>query len=305
MLTEVLTQEGYAVLRAYSGTEALYLLAQKKPDLVFIEFSVNDSPVAYEETLANSETLLRKLWAANPYADAVYVHTTTQSISGCLSTGGEYVSRAAHSAVMHHYGVPQLDVGEMLRAKILLGGGDWMKYTTDTVHPNNDGYAIYANAVIAMLQKALTGDRETALAAKVLPSPMTALDRLDARLEDAGGVLADGWQVVESSLCGRYPHYLQATEPGAAFTLKFTGSRIGLYCMFAKDSGDITYSIDGGEEITRTMWDSYCQRFNRAYPLMLCDTLTPGEHKLRVRVSDTKNEQSEGHAIRIGAFMIY
>ncbi len=28
MLKEVLTQEGYAVLRAYSGTEALYLLSQ-------------------------------------------------------------------------------------------------------------------------------------------------------------------------------------------------------------------------------------------------------------------------------------
>lgn len=37
MLTEVLTQEGYAVLRAYSGTEALYLLAQKKPDLVLLD----------------------------------------------------------------------------------------------------------------------------------------------------------------------------------------------------------------------------------------------------------------------------
>lgn len=37
MLTEILTQEGYAVLRAYSGTEALYLLTQKKPDLVLLD----------------------------------------------------------------------------------------------------------------------------------------------------------------------------------------------------------------------------------------------------------------------------
>ncbi len=37
MLEEVLTQEGYGVLRAYSGTEALYLLEQNQPDLVLLD----------------------------------------------------------------------------------------------------------------------------------------------------------------------------------------------------------------------------------------------------------------------------
>lgn len=37
MLTEVLTKEHYQVLRAYSGTEALYLLSQHKPDLILLD----------------------------------------------------------------------------------------------------------------------------------------------------------------------------------------------------------------------------------------------------------------------------
>lgn len=37
MLREVLVQEGYSVLRAYSGTEALYLLSQNRPDLVLLD----------------------------------------------------------------------------------------------------------------------------------------------------------------------------------------------------------------------------------------------------------------------------
>lgn len=37
MLTEVLSKEGFSVLRAYSGTEALYLLKEKKPDLVLLD----------------------------------------------------------------------------------------------------------------------------------------------------------------------------------------------------------------------------------------------------------------------------
>lgn len=34
MLEEILMKEGYGVLRAYSGTEALLLLEKTKPDLV-------------------------------------------------------------------------------------------------------------------------------------------------------------------------------------------------------------------------------------------------------------------------------
>lgn len=37
MLEEVLRREGYGVLRAYSGTEALYLLSQHRPDLVLLD----------------------------------------------------------------------------------------------------------------------------------------------------------------------------------------------------------------------------------------------------------------------------
>jgi DNA-binding response OmpR family regulator len=37
MLEEVLEKEGYAVLRAYSGTEAVYLLSEKHPDLVLLD----------------------------------------------------------------------------------------------------------------------------------------------------------------------------------------------------------------------------------------------------------------------------
>lgn len=37
MLQELLTKEGYQILRAYSGTEALMLLAANKPDLVLLD----------------------------------------------------------------------------------------------------------------------------------------------------------------------------------------------------------------------------------------------------------------------------
>ncbi len=37
MLADLLGREGYGVLRAYSGTEALYVLSENKPDLVLLD----------------------------------------------------------------------------------------------------------------------------------------------------------------------------------------------------------------------------------------------------------------------------
>ena len=45
MLEEVLTAEGYGVLRAYSGTEAVMLLSSQTPDLVLLDLMLPDSVV--------------------------------------------------------------------------------------------------------------------------------------------------------------------------------------------------------------------------------------------------------------------
>lgn len=55
MLMEVLTQEGYNVLRAYSGTEALYLLSQNKPDLVLLDLMLPG--LSGEEVLPHIENI--------------------------------------------------------------------------------------------------------------------------------------------------------------------------------------------------------------------------------------------------------
>ena len=62
MLTEVLTQEGYAVLRAYSGTESLYLLSHNKPYLVLLNLMLPG--LSGEEVLPhieNSPVIILKL----------------------------------------------------------------------------------------------------------------------------------------------------------------------------------------------------------------------------------------------------
>lgn len=50
MIEEVLRREGYAVLRAYSGTEALFLLQQEKPALILLDLMLPGA--SGEEVLA-------------------------------------------------------------------------------------------------------------------------------------------------------------------------------------------------------------------------------------------------------------
>lgn len=54
MLEELLLREGYAVKRAYSGTEALYLLEQSKPDLVLLDLMLPG--LSGEEVLPYAES---------------------------------------------------------------------------------------------------------------------------------------------------------------------------------------------------------------------------------------------------------
>lgn len=53
MLEEVLHKHGYQVLRAYSGTEALYLLSRNRPDLVLLDLMLPG--LAGEEVLPRME----------------------------------------------------------------------------------------------------------------------------------------------------------------------------------------------------------------------------------------------------------
>ena len=55
MLTELLSQEGFKVIRAYSGTEALYLFSQSKPDLILLDLMLPG--LSGEEVLSHIENI--------------------------------------------------------------------------------------------------------------------------------------------------------------------------------------------------------------------------------------------------------
>ncbi len=283
-------------------------LLSKEPDLVFLEFAVNDSGGSYARILRQSETILKKLYAHNPYAEVVTILTTTGSLCETLEKGGEYVSRSAYFTISHHYSIPTIDVGNVLHYAVLRAGGDFHVFTTDTVHPNDAGYALYTKTITEQMAKWLNETAVPDMPAKVvLPEPLCPVLDLDARMIDCGmldDLITDGFSMVEESMCGRYPRYFAGTKPGNAFSFTFTGKSAGFYWMLAKDAGDVTVVVDGGEERPLRAWDSYCKSFNRAGPCFFARDLPYGVHTVTVTIAERKAEESEGHSIRIGCILV-
>ena len=281
-------------------------LLAKEPDLVFIEFAVNDSWMAYDAILLQTESICRKIRKHNPYTDIVCIITTTQTITSGLEKGGEFTARSAHSVIAHRYGAPIVDVGNLLHFEVLKTGGDFLKFTTDTVHPNDQGYAIYTNCITSFLKQWADGADDT-YASHTMPSPVCGKVYENACMTEctaADSYTADGFTFVEKSLCGRYPSYIEASVPGSTFSFTFTGENCGFYWMLAKDSGDALVSVDGGEELSLRSWDHYCKSFNRAGPAFFAKGLPYGVHNVTVRLADTKADESEGTVLRIGALLI-
>jgi lysophospholipase L1-like esterase len=283
-------------------------LLGRHPDLVFVEFAVNDFGRNEARILRSMEGIVRAIRKADRQTDIVFVYTATKKMDDeAYAQGKMPASVAAHRRVAAHYGIPEANIGEALARKVREDhGGAWKALTTDEVHPNDAGYAVYAERVCAFLGERMGPTSAVDVAAVPLPLPLT-----DRPLEN--GTMADawdlpdttGWEKDHETLARRFPHRLSANKPGTELRVPFTGDAIGLYWLIAPDSGDIEWRIDDGPWKRASSWDSYALHFTRANYVLLSDTLPPGDHELLLRVSGEKNPASTGTFIRIGAILVH
>lgn len=279
-------------------------LLAHSPDLVFVEFCVNDSYGSYYSVLATMETIFRKIRRHDPMTDIVCVITTEKSVTDKIDIGIEFESRSASVAASHHYGIPSIDVGSVLYAEVLKNGGDYLRFTADNVHPNDDGHKIYADCIIRRLSE--WADGSASPAAHDLPSPLSSVTYDNASMtacRKMDGYSSDGFTQIDKSLCGRFDGYIESQNPGDSLSFEFVGENLGFYYMMAEDSGDMLISVDGGEKIRFRTWDHYCMDFRRAQGGTVIGGLEYGRHTVNIRVSDEKADESTGNSIRIGAVL--
>lgn len=119
---------------------------EKNPDLVFVEFSVNDTT---ENTDFNKESyaaLLRKLWAA-PTSPAIVTIAMTQENGTSFQ---EY-----HGEIIKMFDLPMISYKNTILKTIENGYITWDDISNDNIHPNVPGHALLSDLITNYLQSVI------------------------------------------------------------------------------------------------------------------------------------------------------
>jgi lysophospholipase L1-like esterase len=211
-----------------------------QPDLVLLEYCVNDGSVSDEDAIRNMESLVVRLKSL-PNPPAIIILEVAAREGADLSR---------HRKVAQHYGLLEIDVQAAVVAKMESSELDWNQFFSDAVHPNTTGHAFYAKVIEAALERYL--DLDAPFVEPTLPEPLSALPLvLDGRMVKLAEFSnAAGWRT-ENSL----PHWwnrffngvLVSNQPTAALNLPFRGTQVGLFFAMNQSYGSFYVSVDGEE----------------------------------------------------------
>ena len=112
----------------------------KNPDLVFIEFCVNDGDNDRTEPM---ERMVHKTWLKNPKADIVFFYTLEKHHLPYYQQGNLPPSASSHERVAAFYGIPSLGTAFHAASKINSGEIKWEQFSGDGCHPTQNGYLLF------------------------------------------------------------------------------------------------------------------------------------------------------------------
>lgn len=247
-------------------------------DLVFVEFAVNDQP----DTLAfrTREGLIRKLLRSGE-TDVVIVYTYKQDFYASYAEGKNPTSVEQFETIAEHYGLGTVNMGLYAINKLNAGLVRYYEWLPDGLHPNDRGSVLYGEAVAEYLDLELA--RETKARGEI-PAPLDPLnfefteqlplDALDFRAP---------WILRRSNLHWSVGQYLETFAPGAELTVPFEGRAAVVRLDYGGTSGELEYSVDGGE--TKTLGldsPSWAGERNWQKPVVF-DAEGNGKHTLRLK----------------------
>lgn len=241
-----------------------------QPDLVLIEYAVNDGGRAEEDVIWTVESCVRRLKSL-PHPPAIVMLETAHRQRPVASVPPQ-------RKVAEHYGLVSIDLNAAVRDKIEKDSLKWEDLLSDDVHMNDRGNAFYAETIAAVLEKFLSGKPVAATAAP-LPPPLSPWP-LIMNGSLASVPLAEGWSKEPSIPDWWDMFFLGAAScktSGKVLEIPFRGTTGGLFYALDESYGVMYASVDGA----RPELLACNNRKGYTYSI-LGRNLPPGEHLLRI-----------------------
>ncbi len=264
-------------------------LVSKKPDAVFIEFSLNDGSDVRdrpEEVTGALEGIIRKLRQADPDTDIAFFYTVSAEALEKASQGLCSNSISLHERVAAHYDLPSVHMG-IESAKLFSEGklihqapktpngltdDGKIIFSNDGSHPSEKGHALNGEAAVRGLQQ-LAAIPATEAASRPLPAPLSPLpwDKAKTVAADGRAKFEGNWtklNAADGPGCRRFgkkfyewfPALYRTAEPGAKMTVQFEGTHIGFKGMEGPDSGIITVELDDQAPKKKSLFTVYANQ---------------------------------------------
>ncbi|AHF91789.1 acyl-CoA thioesterase [Opitutaceae bacterium TAV5] len=310
------------IFAAISGTDSAFGACRVKPqvldhepDLLFVEYAVNDIGMPEERIRTTMEGIVRQTWRANPDADICFVYTVSQTQLADYEAGRDSPTPRAMDAVADHYGIPSIHLGVEVAHQVTAGklvargsaqGNDAggrdregrIVFTADGIHPLPAGHRLYASVIgpaLAEMLKQPAPPRPHTLIAPLTGTPWehASIGLVERAMRTgaweqipAGSDIRTSWQPPDLT-----PPLWVATMAGASATITFEGDTVGLLGMKGPDNGRFRVTVDDLPPVTGTFFDAFSQEGHyRLSPWWFPRPLKPGPHTLRVELLDAAVE---------------
>lgn len=253
-----------------------------KPDVVFVEFAVNDG-----QDITNKfayESLVRELYDSETHPAVVLIFTVLQN---------GYTCQEQMMKVGETYGLPMISVGDAINPLLKDGTLSWSEYAQDEAHPNNAGHTRIASYIDYYYQTVLasTLDEEVSLAdVKEYGYPYAGMTfyTKDNLYPEEMGSFAEGGANIE-----HFPNGWVWTRGGTE-SMKFRMSGRNLFLLYkevnADTQGCVEVWIDGKKQQTVNGYST--SGWNNPQVALVLNEVTAGDHEVEIKVKDGDEDKN-------------
>ena len=246
------------------------------PDIVFVEFAVNDGQEAdYKNAY---ESLVRTLLTQEKDIAVVLLFTVLDSGYTCQ----EHMSK-----IGANYDLPMISVHDSVYEEIEAGRMTWQDYSNDQSHPNAYGHKCITDFVDNYYQKVLPVVAENVgEVSKELPDPVFSAKYMNMHYMDSAtmdGVELDGFEQNDTHGSFHNGWMYRGTDGGS---MKFTVDCSVLEMVFKANNSDKYGTADiyvDGEKV-KSVVSNMSDGWNNPVTAYLIDNDSSAEHTVEIRM---------------------